>query len=256
MGMRKAFVAGCAALALGFAALPALAAKEAGIPHQSWSFEGLFGTFDRAALQRGFQVYNQVCSACHAMHLVSYRNLEQIGFTKDQAKAIAASKEVTDGPNGQGEMFQRKGKLTDHFVSPFPNDNAARAANGGALPPDLSLITKAREGGADYVYALMNGFKEPPPGAKVPQGRYYNTYFPGHAIAMPPPLSAGAVEYADKTKATVPQMAHDVATFLTWTAQPEMEQRKRMGVKVLLFLLVLTGLLYAVKRKVWADVKH
>jgi len=223
-------------------------------PPQHWSFQGMFGTFDRGALQRGFQVYNGVCAGCHSLRLVAYRNLMDIGFTEDQVKKIAAEKEVADGPNDEGEMFQRPAQPSDRFVKPFPNENAARAANNGALPPDLSLIIKARKDGANFLHALLTGYKEPPAGTTVPEGMAYNIYFPGSQIAMPPPLSEDGVEYADKTKATVAQMASDVTTFLAWAAEPELEARKRMGVKVLLFLVVLTGLLYAVKRKVWADV--
>jgi len=223
-------------------------------PSQHWSFQGMFGTFDRAALQRGFQVYNGICSGCHSLRLVAYRNLRDIGFTEDQVKKIAAEKEVQDGPNDEGEMFNRPARPSDRFVKPFPNENAARAANNGALPPDLSLIIKARKDGANYLHALMTGYKEPPSGTTVPEGMSYNEYFPGKQIAMPAPLSEGAVEYADKTKATVAQMASDVTTFLAWAAEPELEVRKRLGIKVLLFLVVLTGLLYAVKRKIWADV--
>lgn len=223
-------------------------------PPQQWSFKGLFGTYDRGALQRGFQVYNEVCSACHSVRLVAYRNLAEIGFTEEQIKKIAAEKDVKDGPNNEGEMFDRPGRPSDRFVKPFPNENAARAANNGALPPDLSLMTKARKDGANYVHALLTGYKEAPQGTTVPDGMSYNLYFPGSQIAMAPPLAEEGVEYADKTKATVAQMATDVTTFLAWAAEPELEERKRLGVKVLLFLLVLTGLLYAVKRKVWADV--
>jgi ubiquinol-cytochrome c reductase cytochrome c1 subunit len=247
-----------AAVAIGLtaatAAPSARAEGESQITHETWSFDGLFGTFDRAAALRGLQVYRQVCSACHSLNLVDFRNLEGLGLSEDQVKQIAASYEISDGPNDQGEMFKRPGRPADHFPPPFPNDQASRAANGGALPPDLSLIVKARDGGADYVYSILNGFKEPPAGFKVSPGMHYNIAFPGHQIAMPPPLSEGAVEYPDKTKATVPQMAHDVATFLAWASEPTMEVRKRTGVKVILFLLVLTGMLYAVKRKVWADI--
>ena len=252
--MRNAILAACVAAVTGLAATATLAAEGVHIPKENWSFGGLFGTFDRGALQRGFEVYNGICSTCHSLKLLAYRNLEDIGYTEDQVKKIAASKQVTDGPNDQGEMFQRPGKPSDHFVKPFPNDQAAQAANNGALPPDLSLIIKAREGGANYVHAILTGFKQPPPGVKVPDGMYYNVYFPGQQIAMPPPLSDGAIEYSDKTKATVDQMARDVATFLTWASEPKLETRKRTGVKVVLFLIVLTGMLYAVKRKVWSDV--
>ncbi len=223
-------------------------------PSQHWSFSGMFGTYDRAALQRGFQVYKEVCSACHSARLLSYRNLAALGFSEDEVKAIAAGYEVTDGPNDQGEMFKRPARPSDRFVSPFPNEEAARAANNGANPPDLSLITKARVGGADYLYALLTGYATPPAGVTVPPGMNYNTYFPGHMIAMAAPLSDGAVTYADNTKATPAQMAHDVSTFLTWAAEPEMEARKRTGIKVILFLIVLSGLLYAVKRKVWKGI--
>jgi ubiquinol-cytochrome c reductase cytochrome c1 subunit len=246
-----------AAAVLGLAAAAASSARAEGesqITHEAWSFDGLFGTYDRSAALRGLQVYRQVCSACHSLNLIDFRNLEGLGLSENQVKQIAASYEISDGPNDQGEMFKRPGRPADHFPPPFPNEQAARAANGGALPPDLSLIVKARDGGADYVYSILNGFKEPPAGFKVSPGMHYNIAFPGHQIAMPPPLSDGAVEYPDKTKATVPQMAHDVATFLAWASEPTMEVRKRTGVKVILFLLVLTGMLYAVKRKIWADV--
>jgi ubiquinol-cytochrome c reductase cytochrome c1 subunit len=220
---------------------------------QNWSFSGLFGTFDRGALQRGFQVYNEVCAACHSARLLHYRNLKEIGFSEDQVKSIAASKEVTDGPNAEGEMFQRPARLSDRLVKPFPNDEAARAGNNGALPPDLTLMTKARVGGADYLHALLIGYKPSPKNVKLGEGMYYNLYFPGQQIAMPPPLVEGGVEYADKTKSTVDQMSRDLTTFLTWAAEPELEWRKRMGVKVILFLLILTGMLYGIKRKVWSD---
>ncbi len=221
-------------------------------PKQNWSFSGLFGTFDRGALQRGFQVFNEVCAGCHSVRLLSYRNLMEIGFTEKQVKNIAASKEVTDGPNAEGEMFRRPGRLSDRFVKPFPNEQAARAGNNGALPPDLSLMTKARIGGANYLHALLTGYKPAPKGVRVAEGMYYNLYFPGQQIAMPPPLVDGGVEYPDKTKATVKQMSSDLTTFLSWAAEPELEARKRLGVKVLLFLLILTGLLYGIKRKVWS----
>ena len=258
--MRRCGIAVAAAVLSGLAGsmVAASAARAAGEavrpPAQSWSFSGLFGTFDRGAVQRGFQVYDAVCAACHSLRLVAYRNLMEIGFTEDQAKKIAASKQVTDGPNDQGEMFQRPGQPSDRFVKPFPNDNAARAANNGALPPDLSLMIKARKGGADYMHAVLTGYKTPPAEVKVPEGMSYNLYFPGMQIAMPPPLSEGAVEYADKTRATVDQLSRDVSAFLAWAAEPELEARKRIGVKSLLFLLVLTGMLYAIKRKIWSDV--
>jgi ubiquinol-cytochrome c reductase cytochrome c1 subunit len=232
-----------------------VAASEAPVPPaQSWSFSGPFGTYDRAALQRGFQVYKDVCAGCHSLRHVYYRDLAALGYNEDEIKAIAASVEVQDGPNDQGEMFTRPGRPYDRFKSPFPNDNAARAANNGAFPPDLSVITKARPHGHDYLYALLTGYKEPPADMKMTEGMVYNTAFAGHQIAMPPPLSEGSLEYKDGTKATIPQMAKDVTTFLAWAAEPEMEERKRLGYKVLLFLVVLTGVLYAAMRRVWSKV--
>ncbi|HYD98183.1 MAG TPA: cytochrome c1 [Alphaproteobacteria bacterium] len=236
---------------------PARAAGEGvKLPEVAFPFEGFFGTFDRAALQRGFQVYKEVCAGCHSMSLVSYRNLADLGFNEDEVKAIAAQYEVTDGPNEEGEMFQRKALPSDRFKAPFANDNAARAANNGALPPDLSLMAKARLGGPDYLHALLTGYKEPPAGFEVPEGQYYNAYFEGHKIAMPPPLTAGGVTYADGTNASVEQMSLDVSQFMMWAAEPHLEKRHQMGLKVVLFLLFFAAVMYAVKRKVWADVKH
>ncbi len=250
--MRAFMLAGAAAAGLALST-PAIAAETPHAPSVHWSFDGLFGTFDRGALQRGFQVYSEVCAGCHSLDLLSYRHLRAIGFSEDQVKEIAAEVEVTDGPDDEGEMFERPGRPSDRFVSPFANPQAARAANGGALPPDLSLITKARKDGANYLHALLIGFADPPSGKEMADGMSYNPYFPGTQIAMAPPLSEDAVEYADKTKASVAQMARDVTTFLAWAAEPELEERKRMGVKVVLFLIVLTGLFYAIKRRVWAD---
>lgn len=225
-------------------------------PHQQWSFDGVFGTYDQAALQRGFQVYKEVCSACHAVKHLYFRDLEQIGYSADQVKGIAAQYKVNDGPNDKGQMYERPARPSDPIPSPFPNDEAARTANNGGLPPDLSLITLAREGGADYVWAILNGFKPAPKGfAEVP-GTYYNEYFAGHHIKMPPPLSDGQVKFADGSASTVPQMAHDVATFLTWAAEPDLDERHRMGFKVILFLVIATIVFYAAKRKIWSRVAH
>jgi len=247
--------AAAALAASGFAAPAARASEgEPMLEHQRWSFDGLFGTIDQAAAQRGFQVYKEVCSACHSLSLVAYRNLSAIGLSEDEIKAVAAAYNVTDGPNDAGDMYERPARPSDKFVAPFANANAARAANNGALPPDLSLIVKARKGGPDYVYGILTGFVQPPAGATVAEGMYYNAVFPGHQIAMPPPLSDGAVTFADGTEASVHQMAHDVTTFLEWTAEPELDARKKMGVKTILFLIALTGMAYAVKRKVWAEV--
>jgi ubiquinol-cytochrome c reductase cytochrome c1 subunit len=249
------------AFALGATlALNPVTAKAAGeaipLPPVNFSFEGFLGTFDRGGLQRGFQVYKEVCSACHAMRQLSYRNLLEIGLSEQQVRAIAATFQVTDGPNDQGEMFERPARLSDRFRRPFANEQAARAANNGAYPPDLSVIVKARAGAADYLHALLTGYADPPEGFQLMDGMNYNKYFPGHQIAMPNVLNPGQVEYADGTEATVEQMARDVTTFLAWAAEPELEQRRQMGVRLILFLVILGGLTYAVKRKIWADVKH
>jgi ubiquinol-cytochrome c reductase cytochrome c1 subunit len=243
-----------AALAFLGAAAAAHAQEAPSPPAQQWPFYGVFGTYDRAALQRGFQVYKQVCSACHAVEHLHFRDLAALGYSENEIKSLAASYQVTDGPNDQGEMYKRPGRPSDHIPGPFPNDQAAKAANGGALPPDLSMIVKAREGGPDYVFAILNGFVKPPKDFSIPEGTYYNEYFPGHRIKMPPPLSADAVTYADKTQATVPQMAHDVASFLTWASSPNLEARHHMGFKVLFFLIVAVGVFYAAKRKIWARI--
>ena len=238
---------------LGVPGLSLAAGEALPPPKQNWSFGGLFGTFDRGALQRGYQVYNEVCAGCHGLRLVAYRNLTEIGLTEQQVKKIAASKTVKDGPNDEGEMYERPGRPSDRFVMPFANKNAARAANNGAYPPDLSLMVKARMGGADYLYGLLTGYQESVKGLQIPEGMYYNKYYPGKLIAMPSPLVDEGVEYPDKTKATIQQMAKDVTVFLSWTAEPEVEQRKRLGIKVLLFLIILTGMLYAIKKRIWSQ---
>jgi len=220
-----------------------------------WSFEGIFGTFDRSSLQRGYQVYQEVCSGCHSIQHLSYRNLSEKGgpeFSLDEAKAIAAQFEVTDGPNDDGEMFTRTRRLSDKFVNPFPNIQAATAANGGAYPPDMSVLVKARKGGADYIYSLLLGYEEVPAGYELDDGVYYNKYIPGNKIMMSKPLSEGAVEYSDGTQATEVQMAKDVVTFLTWAAEPKLEARHKMGFKVFIFLIILLTLVYFSKQKVWS----
>jgi len=257
--MPKAFALALAAALVvsgGFAGVARAQEEAPAPPRQQWSFEGVFGTYDRAALQRGFQVYKEVCGSCHPVKHLYFRDLTEIGYSEDQVKGIAAQAQVTDGPNDGGEMFQRPARPSDPIPGPFPNDQAARAASNGALPPDLSLITKARDGGPDYVYAILNGFKDAPAGFKVLDGMYYNEYFTGHQIKMPPPLSPDQVKYADGTPATVPQMAHDVVTFLNWAAEPTLEERHRIGFKVILFLIVATGVFYAAKRKIWSRVPH
>lgn len=220
-------------------------------PEQEWSFEGIFGSYDRGEAQRGFQVYSQVCAACHGMEHLAYRHLEGIGFSEEEVKAIAATVQVTDGPDEFGDFFQRPGRPSDFFFEPFENEEQAKASNGGAFPPDLTLLTKSRPG-ANYVHALLVGYQEAPADLEVPDGLAYNPFFEGQFIGMPEPLFEDAVEYTDGTAATVDQMARDVAVFMAWAAEPEMEERKRMGFKVVGFLIILTGLLYASKRQLWS----
>ncbi|MDC3027774.1 cytochrome c1 [Candidatus Pelagibacter sp.] len=223
-----------------------------------WSFKGLFGKFDRASLQRGYQVYTEVCAACHSMKYLSYRNLSEKGgpeFSVAQAKAIAASFEVTDGPNADGEMFQRPGKLSDKFVMPYENVKAAEAANGGAYPPDMSVLVKARGGGVDYIYSLLQGYEEAPSGMILDDGVHYNKYMYGNKIKMSAPLSDGIIEYSDGTNASVEQMSKDVTTFLMWAAEPSLEARHQMGFKAIVYLIILTILVYFSMKRIWSRVK-
>jgi ubiquinol-cytochrome c reductase cytochrome c1 subunit len=242
----------------------------------SWSFAGPFGTYDKAQLQRGLKVYKEVCSACHSLNLVAFRSLEDLGYSEAQVKALAASYQIHDGPNDDGEMFDRPGKPSDHFPAPFPNEQAAAAANGGAAPPDLSVIAKARavqrgfprfifdiftqyqEGGPDYIHAFVSGFgQKPPAGVTIPEGTYYNPHFISAASThMPPPLSDGQVTYDDGAPETVDQYAKDVAAFLMWAAEPHLQARKEIGFRVMIFILIFGVLVYLTKRKVWAEVAH
>lgn len=219
-----------------------------------WPFEGIFGTFDRQAAQRGAQVYLEVCSTCHSNHNLYYRNLKDIGFSEAEIKQLAQKYTVKDGPNAEGEMFDRPALPSDRFVSPYPNEEAARTANNGAYPVDLSLIIKARQDGPNYVFSLLSGYQEAPANVKLMPGLYYNPYFEGGQIAMPPPLTEGQVTFSDGTPATVEQMAKDVVVFLQWTAEPEMEHRKSMGLKVMIFLLVFTVFFYVTKKKIWKNI--
>ena len=223
------------------------AAEKVDLLKTDWSFKGLFGKFDRGSLQRGYQVYTEVCASCHSMKYVSYRNLFEPGgpeFTEEQAKAIDASFEVKDGPNADGEMFTRPGKLSDKFVMPYENVKAAQAANGGAYPPDMSVLVKARGGGVDYIYSLLQGYEDPPAGLILDEGVYYNKFMYGNKIKMSNQLSDGLVEYADGTNATVEQMSKDVTTFFMWTAEPHLETRHQMGFKAIVYLIILTILVY------------
>ncbi len=250
-----AALVGAALLGASVTAAPARAEEAPELPSVNWSFSGPFGTYDRAAAQRGFQIYNEVCSNCHSLKEAYYRDLIGIGLSMQQVKDIAASKRVP-ALDENGQPTERPALASDHFRAPFPNDLAARAANGGGLPPDLSVIVKAREGGPDYIYGILTGFVDPPAGFHLMPGLNYNTYFAGHQIAMPQPLRDGTVTYIDGTNNSIDQEAHDVVTFLSFIASPELEERHRMGIKVVLFLLFLTGLSYAVKRKLWANVHH
>ncbi len=235
--------------------------EEVEVEAQKWSFQGFFGSFDRPQLKRGFHVYKEVCSACHSMNLLAYRNLQDIGFSEEEVKAIAASVQVTDGPNDAGDMFDRPGKPSDRFKAPFANEQAARAANNGALPPDFSLLARSRGGkgflaydGADYIHGVLVGYGEAPAGFNLAEGMNYNKGFKGHQIAMPQPLNDDSVTFEDGTKATLDQEARDVAAFLAWAGEPNLENRKRTGLRVMLFLVAFTLIAYAAKRKVWAKI--
>jgi ubiquinol-cytochrome c reductase cytochrome b/c1 subunit len=252
----------------------ALAEQQDTPPSLKWSFAGPFGKYDRGSLQRGLKIYKEVCSNCHGLSYIAFRNLADPGgpgYSAAQAAAFASEYKIKDGPNDQGEMFERPGRPADYFPSPFPNEQAARVANGGGLPPDLSLIAKARsyergfpwfifdffsqfqEQGPNYIAAVLQGYQKTPPGVTIPEGNYYNKYFPGHAIKMPQPLSDGQVTFDDGSPATLPQYARDIATFLMWAAEPQMEARKRLGLQVFVILIIFTGLMYFTKKKVWAD---
>lgn len=259
------------------------AEDEGGTPHyplkkpveQEWSFSGPFGHYDKGQLQRGLKVYTEVCAACHSMRLLSYRNLADLGYSEQQIKNYAAEFEVTDGPNDDGEMFERVALPADRFKGPYANDKEAASANGGALPPDMSLLAKARapergfptfifdiftmyaENGADYIYSLLVGYQDAPDGEEVGEGLHYNPYFiAGTSLAMAAPLLEDSVEYDDGTKATVEQQAKDISAFLMWAADPNLNQRKQRGFIVMLFLFVFASLLYFTKKKVWSDVAH
>jgi ubiquinol-cytochrome c reductase cytochrome c1 subunit len=221
-------------------------------PKLQWSFDGMFGMYDRAALQRGYQVYSQVCSACHSMNNVYYRNLETLGYDEAEIKAIASQYSVMDGPNDEGEMYERTARPSDRFVNPYPNKQAAKYANNGAFPPDMSSLAFARAGGADYINGILTGYEDAPHGHELLPGQYWNKYMPGHVIAMAPPLSDGMIDYSDGSPQIVSQYARDVAHFLAWASDPHMEDRKKIGFQALAFLLIFAGVMYRVKKKVWA----
>jgi len=229
--------------------------KKVDLIETNWSFNGLFGTFDRASLQRGYQVYQEVCSGCHSVQHLSYRNLSEKGgpeFSIEEAKAFASQFEIEDGPNSEGEMFLRSAKLSDKFVKPYSNIEASTAANGGAYPPDMSVLAKARVGGADYIYSLLLGYEEPPMSYELDDGVYYNKYMLGNKIKMSEPISDDIVEYLDGTAATKEQIAKDVTSFLVWASEPHLESQHRMGFKVIIYLIILITLVYMSKQKVWS----
>jgi ubiquinol-cytochrome c reductase cytochrome c1 subunit len=250
--MKKTFISLMMVLLFANAAL---AAGDVLPPKQmKWSFEGVTGHVDNASAQRGLQVYKEVCAACHGLKRVAFRNLEAIGFSEAEVKALAAGYTISDGPDDSGEMFDRPGLPSDYFVPPYPNEQAARAAQNGAYPPDLSLMIKARHDGANYMYSLLTGYKAAPEGVVVAEGLHYNPYFPGKKIAMAAPLSDGQISYEDGTEATTDQMAKDVVNFLQWAAEPEMQERKQMGIKVMLFLAVFSLFMYIAKRRIWSKI--
>ena len=256
--MKKIFKLFSIIILLSLNSYSAISAEKVEYLKTDWSFKGLFGKFDRASLQRGYQVYTEVCAACHSMKYLSYRNLSEKGgpeFSVAQAKAIAASFEVTDGPNSDGEMFTRPGKLSDKFVMPYENVIAAEAANGGAYPPDMSVLVKARGGGVDYIYSLLQGYEEAPSGMTLDDGVHYNKYMYGNKIKMSAPLSDGIIEYSDGTNASVEQMSKDVTTFLMWAAEPSLEARHQMGFKAIVYLIILTILVYFSMKRIWARVE-
>ncbi|MBD1142761.1 cytochrome c1 [Pelagibacterales bacterium SAG-MED35] len=256
--MKKIFKLFSIIILLSLNSYSAFSAEKVEYLKTDWSFKGLFGKFDRASLQRGYQVYTEVCAACHSMKYLSYRNLSEKGgpeFSVAQAKAIAASFEVTDGPNSDGEMFTRPGKLSDKFVMPYENVKAAEAANGGAYPPDMSVLVKARGGGVDYIYSLLQGYEEAPSGMTLDDGVHYNKYMYGNKIKMSAPLSDGIIEYSDGTNASVEQMSKDVTTFLMWAAEPSLEARHQMGFKAIVYLIILTILVYFSMKRIWSRVE-
>lgn len=258
--MRKSILAATLIAGTMTFSMPALAAGDAPpIPAQDWSFSAPFGMFDRGQLQRGYKVYKEVCASCHAMKFLHFRNLGEPGgpeFSKAAVEALAAEADIQDGPNDDGEMFSRSGRPSDKFPSPFANAQEARSANNGAYPPDLSVMAKARQGGADYLYALMIGYTEVPADMEIGEGMSYNKVFPGHQIAMSQPISDEQVDYTDGTEPTLKNYAKDVSAFLMWAAEPKLEERHRLGFRFMIYLALLAALLYIAKRRVWSKLEH
>jgi len=252
--MKKSLAILIAVIIVSFSTF-SFANEETPLLKQNWKHNGMKGTYDKAELQKGFQVYQEVCSSCHGMKFLSYRDLADLGYNKDEIKAIASKYTVMDGPNDEGEMFERPAKASDRFKSPYPNKQAARLSNNGSLPPDLSLIVKAREGGADYIYSLLNGYEDAPEDVELIDGLNYNKFFLGHQIAMPQPLYDGQVVYSNGEEASLKDSARNVAEFLTWASEPHMEARKRMGWRVLLFMLAFVFIMYGAKKSIWSRLK-
>ena len=256
--MRKVLVISLAILLSLSIQLKINSAEKVELMKTDWTFKGLLGKFDRASLQRGYQVYTEVCAACHSMKYISYRNLMEKGgpeFSEAQVKAIAASFDVTDGPNADGEMFSRPARLSDKFPMPYPNEKAAQAANGGAYPPDMSVLAKARKGGVDYLYSVLLGYEDPPAGVTLDEGVYYNKFMYGNKIKMPKVLEDDLIEYSDGTPVTEEQMAKDVVTFLMWSAEPHLETRHKMGFRAIIYLIILTVLVYFSMKKIWSRIE-
>ena len=256
--MRKVLIISLAILLSLSIQLKINSAEKVELMKTDWTFKGLLGKFDRASLQRGYQVYTEVCAACHSMKYISYRNLMEKGgpeFSEAQVKAIAASFDVTDGPNADGEMFSRPARLSDKFPMPYPNEKAAQAANGGAYPPDMSVLAKARKGGVDYLYSVLLGYEDPPAGVTLDEGVYYNKFMYGNKIKMPKVLEDDLIEYSDGTPVTEEQMAKDVVTFLMWSAEPHLETRHKMGFRAIIYLIILTILVYFSMKKIWSRIE-
>ena len=256
--MRKVLIISLAILLSLSIQLKINSAEKVELMKTDWTFKGLLGKFDRASLQRGYQVYTEVCAACHSMKYISYRNLMEKGgpeFSEAQVKAIAASFDVTDGPNADGEMFSRPARLSDKFPMPYPNEKAAQAANGGAYPPDMSVLAKARKGGVDYLYSVLLGYEDPPAGVTLDEGVYYNKFMYGNKIKMPKVLEDDLIEYSDGTPVTEEQMAKDVVTFLMWSAEPHLETRHKMGFRAIIYLIILTVLVYFSMKKIWSRIE-
>ena len=239
-----------------FASFKSYSVDTLSLKKQSWTFSGLFGRYDTSSLQWGLQIYQEVCSTCHGLKRLRFRELEAIGFTNEQIKEYASTFEIQDGPNDQGETYTRPGNPEDTFISPYKNEQEARAAFGGAYPPDLSLITKARKNGPDYIYSLLTGYEDPPVNLNLSDGLYYNPYIEGKVIAMPPPLYDAVIQYIDGTNPNLHQLTYDIVSFLNWVAEPELEARKSLGLKVIIFLIILTSLFYVTMKNIWSRINN